>query len=62
MNWCNNCRFAKHYEGIESIECRRFPPVMSERGLPGPVWPQPRITDWCGEYQSAEPIEEPPRG
>lgn len=50
---CYTCRFWLGHgvrERGPKGNCRRFPPVVTDR-CPGGAFPTTNFTDWCGEWQ-----------
>lgn len=57
MRSCSTCTFMSIEVGDDAeprMDCRRFPPIVTDddgEGLVN-VWPQVRDEDWCGEWTS----------
>lgn len=50
---CGTCDFGKSFDGGDTVNCRRGPPIaLDDRGskFTG-LWPSVRPHDFCGEYK-----------
>ena len=46
---CSNCFFYRKGETSRMVECKRFPPTLTDQSTG--KWPMPAENEWCGEWQ-----------